>query len=341
MKKMFVFLLLILLSLNGVIFAKEKLVISTWGYNGDLLKKYVYVPFERKYDVEIVLETGNNAARLNKLKLRKGKGTDLIYLASSYTMDAIEAGLIAKIDRSNLPNVSQIYQLARAPFGNDYGPAYTVMRAGIIYDTKQISDPITSWNDLWRSNLAGKISVPNITTTAGPTIVLTAGRHVNVNAFNKPNLAFKSLRQMKNNVLKTYNRSSNLANMFAQGEISVGVALNFIMSRVKKAVPSAVWVDPVEGSYASINTINVVKGSPNKELAEKFINHVLSEKIQRDIALVGVDSPVNVNVKLSAKQTEGLTYGKDLIASFQNVDWGSVNANKKVWIENWNEIFSN
>jgi len=180
MKKMFVFLLLILLSLNGVIFAKEKLVISTWGYNGDKLKKYVYAPFEKKYDVEIVLETGNNAARLNKLKLRKGKGTDLIYLASSYTMDAIEAGLIAKIDRSNLPNVSQIYQLARAPFGNDYGPAYTVMRVGIIYDTKQISDPITSWNDLWRSNLAGKISVPNITTTAGPTIVLTAGRHVNV-----------------------------------------------------------------------------------------------------------------------------------------------------------------
>ena len=142
MKKMFVFLLLILLSLNGVIFAKEKLVISTWGYNGDLLKKYVYTPFEKKYDVEIVLETGNNAARLNKLKLRKGKGTDLIYLASSYTMDAIEAGLIAKIDRSNLPNVSQIYQLARAPFGNDYGPAYTVMRVGIIYDTAQISDPI-------------------------------------------------------------------------------------------------------------------------------------------------------------------------------------------------------
>ena len=341
MKKSVVFMLLILLSFNGVIFAKEKLVISTWGYNGDKLKKYVYAPFEEKYDVEIVIESGNNAARLNKLKLRKGKGTDLIYLASSYTMDAIEAGLIAKIDRSNLPNVSQIYQLARAPFGNDYGPAYTVMRAGIIYDTAQISDPITSWNDLWRSNLAGKISVPNITTSAGPTIVLSAGRHVNVNAFNKPDLAFKSLRQMKNNVLKTYSRSSNLANMFAQGEISAGVALNFVMSRVKKAVPSAVWVDPVEGSYASLNTINVVKGSPNKELAEKFINHILSEKIQRDIALAGVDSPVNVNVKLSAKEAEGLTYGKDLIASFQDVDWGSVNSNKKVWIENWNEIFSN
>ncbi|MBT3229882.1 MAG: ABC transporter substrate-binding protein [Candidatus Marinimicrobia bacterium] len=341
MKKVFVLILLIMLTIGGMVSAKEKLVISTWGYNGDLLKKYVYAPFEEKYDVEIVLETGNNAARLNKLKLRKGKGTDLIYLASSYTMDAIEAGLIEKIDRSNLPNISQIYQLARAPFGNDYGPAYTVMRVGIIYDTAQISEPITSWNDLWRSDLTRKISVPNITTTAGPTIVLTAGRHVNVDAFQQPDLAFKSLKKMKTNVLKTYNRSSNLANMFAQGEISVGVALNFVMGRVKKAVPSAVWVDPAEGSYASINTINVVKGTPKKELAEKFINHVLSEKIQLDIALVKVDSPVNVNVKLSLEQAEGLTYGKDLIAGFQNVDWGSVNSRKKEWINNWNEIFSN
>ena len=183
MKKTVVLLLMFLLSLNGVIFAKEKLVISTWGYNGDKLKKYVYAPFEKKFDVDIVIETGNNAARLNKLKLRKGKGTDLIYLVESYTMDAIKAGMIERIDRNNIPNISEIYPLARAPFGNDYGPAYTVMRAGIIYDTKQISDPITSWNDLWRTNLVGKISVPNITTSAGPTIVLTAGQHVNVNAF--------------------------------------------------------------------------------------------------------------------------------------------------------------
>ena len=102
---------MILLSLNGVIFAKEKLVISTWGYNGDKLKKYVYAPFEKKYDVDIVIETGNNAARLNKLKLRKGKGTDLIYLVESYTMDAIKAGMIEKIDRNNIPNISVFFKI--------------------------------------------------------------------------------------------------------------------------------------------------------------------------------------------------------------------------------------
>ncbi len=341
MRKIVFLMLLVCLSFEGVLYSKEKLVISTWGYNGDLLKKYIYDPFEEKYGVEIVVETGNNAARLNKLKLRKGKGIDLIYLASSYTMDAIELGLFEKINRKNLTNLSEIYPVARSPFGADYGPAYTVMRVGIIYDTAQIKNPINSWNDLWRTDLRSKVSVPNITTTAGPTIVLTAGRHKNVDAFNQPSVAFNALKDLKNNILKTYNRSSNLANMFAQGEIAAGVAMNFVMPRIKKALPSAVWVDPKEGSFVNINTINVVKGSPKKELAEKYINFVLSKKIQEDIALVKVDSPVNMKVILDHDQAEGLTYGGELIDSFQDVNWGEINKRKKSWIEKWNEIFSN
>ena len=64
MKKIFFLILLACFSFQGTLFSKDKLVISTWGYNGDLLKKYIYEPFEKKYGVEIVLETGNNAARL-------------------------------------------------------------------------------------------------------------------------------------------------------------------------------------------------------------------------------------------------------------------------------------
>ena len=46
--------------------------------------------------------------------------------------------------------------------------------------------------------------------------------------------AFGALKDLKQNILKTYNRSSDLANMFAQGEIAAGVAMNFVMPRVKK-----------------------------------------------------------------------------------------------------------
>ena len=40
-------MLVVCFSFQGTLFSKDKLVISTWGYNGDLLKKYIYEPFEK------------------------------------------------------------------------------------------------------------------------------------------------------------------------------------------------------------------------------------------------------------------------------------------------------
>ena len=153
--------------------------------------------------------------------------------------------------------------------------------------------------------------------------------------------AFKELAGLKPNLVKTYNRSSELVNLFAQGEIVVGAAQDFAFGRIQDAVPTAVWVNPVEGAYANLNTINIVKGSKNKALAEKYINFVLSAEVQKALALARVDSPVNTDVALSDDEAAGLTYGADLIGSLQTVDWAAVNAAKPDWIERWNTQMSN
>ena len=62
----------------GAAQAQQKLVISTWGFNGDLLEEHLFAPFEAANNVEIVLETGNNADRLNKVQVRGGSEVDVI-----------------------------------------------------------------------------------------------------------------------------------------------------------------------------------------------------------------------------------------------------------------------
>ncbi|MHA1567780.1 MAG: ABC transporter substrate-binding protein, partial [Alphaproteobacteria bacterium] len=302
--------------------AQETLVISTWAFNADKLKANIYEPFEKANNVKIVVETGNNSDRLNKVRLREGSTVDLIYLADAFAMQGIEEGLFEVIDRSNLPNVANLYGLAQAPHGQDYGPAYTVGRFGIIFDSAAVSTPLNSWSDLWRDDLAGNISVPGITTTAGPMLVLAAGDKAGM--AGDAEAAFKELAGLKPNLVKTYNRSSELVNLFAQGEIIVGAAQDFAFGRIQDAVPTAVWVNPVEGAYANLNTINIVKGSKNKALAEKYINFVLSADVQKALALARVDSPVNTDVALSDDEAAGLTYGADLIGSLQTVDWAAV-----------------
>lgn len=316
------------------------LVISTWGLNEDKIKKNVYEPFEKKYNVKIVLEVGNNGDRLNKIKLGNQSGVDLIYLSDYFAMQGIEEGLFEKIDEKNIPNINNLYDIAKKPLGEGYGPAYTIGRFGIIYDSSITSKPVESWADLWRSEFKNKLSMPDATTTQGPMIITMAGEQAGTTAKDDLDKTFAKLKELNPSVVKYYTKSSEIVNMFNQGEIGIAPALDFVYASVKKSIPKAQWVDPKEGSFAVINTINIVKGTKNKELAEKFIDWALSEEAQKANALDKVESPANKNVKLTAEEAEGLTYGDELIKNLKLVDWKYVNSVNKSWIEKWNKEIS-
>lgn len=321
--------------------APTELVISTWGYNEDKLRENLFGPFEKANNVKIILETGNNSDRLNKIRTLDSTKVDLIFLAEAFAVQGINEGLFEEINRENIPNVKDIYEMAQAPNGEKFGPAYTLNRTGIIYDTASVDMEVSSWADLWNAEFESNAAIPEITTTAGPSMVITAGNLAGSNVFADSSAAFEKLVELKPNLVKTYGRSSELANMFTQGEIVIGVAQDFAYGRIKGALPTAKWVNPKEGSFANLNTINIVKGSKNKELAEKFINWALSEELQKANALSKIDSPVNVKVELSAEEAEGLTYGKELIESLKGTDTMKVNEVLTQWIDKWNREVSN
>ncbi|MBZ4688669.1 MAG: putative spermidine/putrescine transport system substrate-binding protein [Clostridia bacterium] len=314
----------------------QTLVISTWGFNEDKFRENVFEPFEKQHNVKIVLEVGNNADRLNKIRMNKNSDVDVIYLAHSFAMQGAEEGLFEKINRENIPNINQIYEIAKAPLGEDYGPAYTLNRIGIVYNSETVKTPIESWSDLWKEEFKNSVSIPDINTTSGPTIIFAAGDKIGVKVQENAEACLEEVKKLKPNLVKAYARSSEFINMFTQGEVSVGIAMDFAFGNIKKAVPAAQWVDPREGSFANMNIVNIVKGTDNKELAEKFINWLLSEEVQRANAIDKLDSPVNVNVELTEEEAQGLTYGKNLIESLRPIDWKYVNSVMPEWIDIWN-----
>ncbi|MBS1165435.1 MAG: extracellular solute-binding protein family 1 [Proteobacteria bacterium] len=311
--------------------------ISWWGYNGDKLQANIIEPFKKLCGCDVVFETGNNADRLNKLKARDGKGVDVIYLTDSYSQLGIQGGLFQKIDRSKLPNTEKLYDLAADPQGG-YGPAYTIGRAGIVYDSAKVK-PITSWNDLWREDLKSQISLPDVTTTAGPMVVVEAGKHAGVDAYANPDAAFAAVEALKPNSVKNYHTGSELVNLVSTGEASVALAQDFTLASLKKAVPTMVWADLSEGDIATLNTINIPTGTENVDLAYQFLNFVLSTEIQQIEGEQGVDAPVNKEVKLTPEQASIWTYGAEAIGKLSQMDYAKMNAVKTDWIDRWNEIF--
>jgi len=318
-----------------------ELIISTWGYNEDLFRKNVFEPFEQANNVKIILEVGNNSDRLNKIRAMEDSDVDVIFLAEAFAVQGIEEGLFETFDRSQVPNIEQIYEVCKAPHGEEYGPSYTVNRTGIIYDTAMVDFEVTSWSDLWNPAFETNLAIPEITTTAGPAMVVLAGQKAGVNALEDADAAFAELVGLKPNLMKIYGRSSEMVNMFAQGEIIGAVANDFAFGGVAEAVPTAVWVDPVEGGFVNRNTVNLVKGTDQAELAYKLIDFWLSEEVQKANALDKIDSPVNVNVELTEEESYGLTYGAELMESLQAIDSTQVNGVKAEWIDRWNREVAN
>ena len=313
--------------------------ISWWGFNGDKLQEIIVNPFQQICGCEVVFETGNNSDRLNRVQMRGGQGVDVIYLTDSFSQTGIDLGLFQPIDRSLVPNIALLHDLAQAPQG-EFGPAYTVGRIGLVYDSARVNPPITSWNDLWRADLENSISLPNITTTAGPMVVLKAGEHAGVNAFEATEATFAALAELAPNVVTNYNTGSEMINLFSTGEITVSMTQDFTLNQLRNAVPTIQWADLAEGEIAVLNTINIPTGAANVDLAHQFINFVLSTEIQQALANAGVDAPVNASVTLAPEQQGNWAYGADVIAGLTRIDYSLLNPARTRWLDQWNETFA-
>jgi putative spermidine/putrescine transport system substrate-binding protein len=312
----------------------KELVISTWGFAEDFFREEIYKPFEEEHNVKIVLDIGNNADRLNKV--RQGTAdVDVIFLSDYYAQQGIDEDLFEKVDRSKLTNVDKIYDVAKAPLGEEYGPAYTIAQFGIAYNPDEVKQPISSWKDLWNENLKESITIPAITSTSGPMFLDAASKVSGSEEFNEDQ-AFNQMKQIMPNVVKEYSQTSEFVNMFSQGEIAAGPIMEMYFADIQEAVPNAKFVSPEEGGYAVMNTVNVVKGTDQKELSEEFINYILSTEVQEKSAKGKIDSPVNTEVELTEEEAKGLTYGQDVVNGLMTLDMESVNQNSKAWIDRWN-----
>lgn len=315
--------------------AKKQLVVATWGGSYEKGLREIVKPFEEQNNVEVVFDIGNNADRLNKLRAQKGNPQiDVAFMTDYFSAMANAEGIFDKIDPNNIPNLKNIYDFAVNK--DNYGPAYCVDRYGIAYNSEAVSKAPTSWNDLWDPQYKGKISIADISGTSGIMLLAMAAR---LNGADEHNIdaGFAKIKQLKPNIVNYYVSTSDLLNMFERREIVMAPFMDIFVPQLQESGLPIKWVAPKEGAFAVFDTLNVTKGTKNKDLAEKFINFILDENTQKLIAETTHDAPVNVNTKLDEKLAKTMVYGKDQVKSLIIFDWDYINANRNQWVERWNK----
>ncbi|MEM7738173.1 MAG: ABC transporter substrate-binding protein, partial [Deinococcota bacterium] len=263
----------------------------------------------------------------------------VVELAPTFAIRAMREGLIEPIDTSRLSNYDALYDWAQDPLGGDHGIGFTVYSYGIVYRTDLIDEPITSWQDLWREDLAGRVSLPNVTTTQGLATIVMASRAWGGDAEN-PDVGFEQLAELSDDVVTFYARSSELVSLFQQGEVWAAPVLRFAWGSLLDTELPLAWVAPEEGSVGFVNTMSIISGAPDVDSAYEYINHRLSQEVQSRLALDIVDSPTRADIEVDAEIAEQLTYGETEMSNLIFLDYDYLLDVESDWIERWNEEIS-
>jgi putative spermidine/putrescine transport system substrate-binding protein len=312
-------------------FKGAQLVVATWGFTAASVKE-LSKDFEKMYNCEVLIdETSGNSDRLNKIMAQKNSPEiDVALMTDIFAALGNERGVFEKIDTEVVTNVDNLYDFAKNADG--YGPCYSVVRYGIIYDADTVKTPPKSYKDLFNGQYNGLISLPDMASTAGPYMLITLAEQSGGSATNvEP--GFELLKANKDNVKQWYLASSDVQTAFSTGEIGVSVFMDMNMPSLKEAGLNVKWVDPEEGGFSAAATVNVVKNCKNPELAQLFVNYLISEDVQNQVADKLNEAPTNKNAGMSDEKKEYLAYGQEAMDSLKSFDWSYINENKAAWIE--------
>lgn len=286
----------------------KTLYVSHWGFGWDDIKKVVIEPFEKQYNAKIVLISGTTSERLTKLSTKAEPIPDLVFFPDYYTYQAAEKRLLMKLDLAKVPNYKKLFKSLVEqipPSLSSYGVPFTIQDMGLAYRSDK-HPKITSWKDMWREDFKGKILMPTITATSGPMALVMTSLAYGGTA-NEVETGFKALEALKGGIVTFYTRSADPQTLFERGEVEISPVLRYNWAPLQKLTKPVEIIYPTEGSVYVLNMISIVEGSKNTDLAYKLMDFWLSTDIQKEVALAGVDAPVNSEVKLPADHPFDIT----------------------------------
>ena len=318
----------------GLAESKELTVAAFGGSFAEMTKKCHIEPFEKKYGVKVNLVPGISSENVAKLRAqRNNPQIDVAYMDRSQGTLARNEGLLDKLDPAKITNLANVYDKAKF---EGYMVAQLFAACGLVYNSDEVKEPPKAWADLWAPRFKGKVALPDISGTAGWMTVLMAAR-INGGDLKNMDPGFEAIKKLKNDVVTFYTHADQLVSLLERGEAVIAPWYHDRTAFSQKKGLPLKFVFPEEGAVAILPCLVIPKGAPNKDLAEKFIDMVLSIEGQQCFAENMFEGPVNREVKLSDELAAKLPYGPQVIEAMVVPDYEYVGQKQGEWTEKFNK----
>jgi len=311
----------------------QELVVGLFGGSfADDAKTCHIASFEKKSGAKALVKLGSSSQFAAAIRATAGKSDfDVVAIDNSLAVQLRKEQLLQNIDKAKLTNGADI-----APQAFDKEGQYVVFMTGataIVYDTRQVKTPPTSWFDLLKPEFANKISIGDISGTSGVQFLMALNK-VKGGSYANMQPGFEAIKPFVKSSVTLYTQADQIVSLFERQEIAAAVWYpDRAGSVIDKGLPLAV-VYPKEGGVGILPALVIPRGAKNPELALKYIDEVLSKEGQTCFAERKYAGPVNTKVNLSAKAAKIVPYKE----SFDNLwlpDPEAVSKSLPDWTRRW------
>lgn len=318
---------------------KEVIFYGFGGTHEKNLRTRIIPAFEQKYGVKVVYVTGTANSNFAKVRAQKDRPEgDVLWTNDVLHVVGKRLGLFDRLDPQRTANLKDVVDIAKDAEG--IGVMQGFQAEGLQYNTKVFKEKgwpaPTSWYDLWKPELKGRVGLYGASGAYMHYFIpflarLEGGSERNVDP------AFRKLKELAPAALTFVNTPAELDNLIKQGE--VWITFNG-SSRVYELAASGFPTDfvyPKEGTILFGNWFEVLKGAPHPELAQEFVNYLVSAEAQAPFAKHVFFGPVHKQTKLDPETAKRVPHTPEQLAKLVKLDYVTMNEQLPAWIDRFNK----
>jgi putrescine transport system substrate-binding protein len=268
-------------------------------YNwSDYIDESILKDFEQETGIKVVYDVFDSNEVVETKLLAGATGYDIVVPSAEFLGRQIQAGVFQKLDKSKLPNLSNMWdeitaQVAKYDPDNAYSVNYMWGTTGIGYNVAKVKeilgkDSIDSWSVIFDPEIAAKFKDCGIHLLDTPNELVTAALNylgLDPNTTNPDDLAKaeEALMAIRPYVQKFH--SSEYINALANGDICLAVGYSGdVLQAADRAEEAGQGVEvgysiPKEGALLWFDQMAIPADAQNVDEAHQFINYLMRPEV--------------------------------------------------------------
>ncbi|KPK75346.1 MAG: hypothetical protein AMJ79_11535 [Phycisphaerae bacterium SM23_30] len=278
----------------------KELNIYNWS---DYIAEDTIPNFEKEFGVKVNYDTyEDNEALLAKLQ-SGATGYDIVVPTGYMVEIMLKQGLLAPINRGNIPNLKGISkELSDPPYdpGRKHSVPWQWGTTGFAFNAKKVKGKVDTWDLLWNPEYKGKITMLDDMRSAISVALKRLGYSLNATS-EKELMEAKKLLMEQKPLLKAY-ISAPVKSLLISGEVWLSQLWVGDTLMAKDENEDIDYCIPKEGCEIWDDNLAIPKSAPHQYTAEVWMNYCLRPEVSAAVSnFVHYATPVEAAKKFINK----------------------------------------